>query len=77
MFYFNNWLNGVILEHGKLTALLYALAVIVACNIVGNFFKFFSSYYITFARTKLIEDVRKETFSKISGLQIAYFEGER
>lgn len=77
MFYFNNWLNGVILEHGKLTALLYSLAVIVACNIIGNFFKFFSSYYITFARTKLIEDVRKETFSKISGLQIAYFEGER
>ena len=77
MQYFNNWLNGIILEHGKLTALLCAIAVIVSCNITGNIFKFLSGYYITYARTKLIEDVRRETFSKISGLQIAYFEGER
>jgi ATP-binding cassette, subfamily B, bacterial MsbA len=77
MQYFNNWLNGIIIEYGKQTALLCALTVIVICNLTGNIFKFLASYFITFARTKLIEDVRRETFSKISGLQIAYFEGER
>lgn len=77
MHYFNYWLNGIIQENGKLTALLSALVVIISCNITGNIFKFLSSYYITYARTKLIEDIRRETFKKISGLQIAYFEGER
>jgi ATP-binding cassette, subfamily B, bacterial MsbA len=75
--YFNYWLNDIILAHGKITALLSALAVIIIFNIIGNIFKFLASYHITYARTRLIEDLRKLTFHRISGLQIAYFEGER
>jgi subfamily B ATP-binding cassette protein MsbA len=77
MQFFNNWLYGIIQDHGKLTALMYALVIIVIFNIIGNVFKFLASYSITYARTRLIEDIRRETFDKISGLQIAYFEGER
>jgi subfamily B ATP-binding cassette protein MsbA len=77
MTYFNYWLNGILEEHGKLTALLASLIIIISFNLIGNVFKFLASYAITYARTKLIEDLRRETFFKISGLQIAFFEGER
>lgn len=67
----------IIAEKGKAAALGTSILIIVSMNVVGNGFKYLAQFFMNFVRTKVIEDIRHETFSKISKLQIAYFEGKR
>ena len=77
--YFSDQLENLIhqFDGNKMPALAFAIAVIITINITGNVFKWLANYYLVFLRTKIIENIRKETFNKILKLQIAYFEGER
>ncbi len=74
---FNNFIIHVVETQGRKTALAYSIAMIVGMNVTGNFLKFLAQYFMNFIRTRVIEDIRKESFFKISKLQIAYFDGER
>lgn len=64
-------------EGNRQPALLFSLVLIVSINIAGNIFRYLSAYYMANVRTKVIRDLRKTVFEKVSGLQISYFEGER
>jgi len=61
----------------KMPALMFAILLIVIINIVGNVFRYYSLFFMANVRTKVIRDLRRAVFARVSWLQIAYFEGER
>jgi subfamily B ATP-binding cassette protein MsbA len=62
---------------GKSQALLYITLFIAGINLVGNFFRFLSSYLLGTIRTRVIERIRDNVFTRMLGLHIGYVEGER
>jgi len=61
----------------KMPALMFAILLIVIINIVGNVFRYYSLFFMANVRIKVIRDLRRAVFARVSWLQIAYFEGER
>ncbi len=74
---FNSLIIETIEKQGKIAALSYAILIIVSMNVAGNILKYLAQYFMNFIRTKVIEDLRRESFQKISRLQLAYFDKER
>lgn len=64
-------------QDNKLPALGFTLILVVGMNTLGNVLRFFGIYFMNYVRTKIIQDIRADTFYKITKLQIAYFEGKR
>jgi len=62
---------------GKSSALLYVTMFVVIMNLMGNFFKFLSNRYLGTIRTRVIEDLREDTYSKMVNLEVAYVENQR
>lgn len=62
---------------GKSQALLYITLFIAVINLAGNFFRFLSSYLLGTIRTRVIERIRENVFTRMIGLHIGYVEGER
>lgn len=62
---------------GKGQALLMVTLIVVGLNLLGNIFKFFSSYSLGTIRTKVVEDLRESVFAKLLGHQVSYVENER
>jgi ATP-binding cassette, subfamily B, bacterial MsbA len=78
---FKNWVGTqtrtIQTTYGQSRALLYVTLFIALLNLGGNVFRFLSSYVLGTIRTKLIERLRENVFSKMVGLHIGYIEGER
>ena len=74
---FNEFITTHIEKGNKSVALAYSIAVIVGITIIGNSFRYLSNIFMSFLRTKTLEDLRSHLFDKINDLQISYFEGER
>lgn len=59
------------------TALLYVTLFIVGLNLAGNIFKFLSSRTMGTIRTRVVEDMREDAYSKLIKLPVKYLENER
>jgi subfamily B ATP-binding cassette protein MsbA len=64
-------------QDGQGAALLYVTLFIAGLNFMGNFFRFLSSYLLGTIRTRVIERIRENVFTRMVGLHIGYVEGER
>jgi subfamily B ATP-binding cassette protein MsbA len=61
----------------KASALLMVTLIVVCLNLLGNIFKFFSSYNLGTIRTKVVEDLRESVFGRLLNHQVSYVEKER
>lgn len=71
------YVNNVILEHDKLTALTYAVIVVVAFTILKNLFIYLSLRILNPIRNSILRRLRNEMFTKALSLPIGFFTEER
>lgn len=74
---FNHYFLQIIQDHGKLYALLFVCALIVASVILANIFRYLERVMATKIRVDLVKNIRMDFFKKISLLHIGYFNNER
>jgi subfamily B ATP-binding cassette protein MsbA len=75
---FYAYLNELITtDEGKIKALGVLCLIVVVAIVLKNLFLYFALYVLTPIRNSIINDMRKEMFSKILHLPIGYFSDQR
>ncbi len=74
---FNHFFLSIVSEHGRLDALLFICALIVACVVLANIFRYLERVMATKLRVDLVKNIRMDIFRKVSLLHIGYFNSER
>jgi subfamily B ATP-binding cassette protein MsbA len=75
---FYAYLNELITtDEGKIKALGFLCLIVVVAILLKNLFLYFALYVLTPIRNSIINDMRKEMFSKILHLPIGYFSDQR
>jgi ABC-type multidrug transport system fused ATPase/permease subunit len=72
-----NEVNKIILEHDKLTALTYAVLIVLLFTILKNLFIYLSLRILNPLRHAVIRHIRDDMFSKALSLPIGFFTEER
>ncbi|MDW3196352.1 MAG: ABC transporter ATP-binding protein [Cytophagales bacterium] len=75
LFYF--YFNQLILESGKIQALYFVCAVLVASFFFSNFFGISAALLQAKVRIRLISNLRKDVFERVSRFDISYFTAYR
>ena len=75
LFYFH--FNELILESGKMQALYFVCAVLIASFFFSNFFGISAALLQARMRIRLISKLRKEVFERVSRFDISYFTNYR
>jgi len=74
---FNHFYNRTVIEQGKTGALLFICVVIVSAKFLENIFKYSERLVASKLRIAIVKNLRKEIFSKVTRLQISYFNNQR
>lgn len=74
---FNHYFLSAIRDRGQLDALLFVCALIVACVILANVFRYLERVIATKIRVDLVKNIRMDIFNSVSQLHIGYFNTER
>ncbi|MDZ4840002.1 MAG: ABC transporter ATP-binding protein [Bacteroidota bacterium] len=77
MAFIQNTAMSIKAEHSPTQALLFVTIIVVVCNLLGNVFKFFSSYFLGTLRTKIIQDIRSDSYNTMIGKDVAFLENSR
>lgn len=75
--YFNYFVSQIIINYGKMNALLFICIVVFTVFFLKNFFKFSASYYMATIRNGVVRDIRNNVFKKITELPLSYYSDER
>ncbi len=74
---FKYLLSQVIIEYGKVSALVFVSLIVVVATLLKNGFLYMSAYYLSPIRNGVIKDIRNELFAKILELPLGFFSDER
>lgn len=74
---FNHFFQLIIHDYGRLNALLFVCALIVACVFLANVFRFLERVVATKIRVDLVRNIRLDIFRNVSRLHIGFFNSER
>ncbi len=72
-FYFSQTINS----HGKQTALVYALLIIVLLYFLKNLFRYLSQFFLAPVRNGIVRDLRQGLYEKTLALPLSYYSEER
>ncbi|MFK7903925.1 MAG: ABC transporter ATP-binding protein [Chitinophagales bacterium] len=74
-FYFQ--LQSIIVQYGKLDALLFICILVATFIFLKNLFRFLGLYFMAPIRNGVIRDIRNQLFTKITSLPLGYFSEEK
>lgn len=74
---FNYYLNQIVAEYGKPSALLYLSVFVVVAVFFKTTFLYLSKYVMASLRSRIVCDIRDELYQKIVKLPMGYFSNER
>ena len=75
IFYY--YFSLIINAYGKIGALKFVCAVIIVSVFLNNFFKYFAQRIIGKVRARVVRNIRKTVFEKITELHLGYFSSKR
>ncbi|MBW8049768.1 MAG: ABC transporter ATP-binding protein [Cytophagales bacterium] len=75
IFYY--YFSLIINAYGKIGALKFVCGVIVVSVFLNNFFKYFAQRIIGKVRARVVRNIRKTVFEKITELHLGYFSSKR
>ncbi|HCY01004.1 MAG TPA: antibiotic ABC transporter ATP-binding protein, partial [Bacteroidales bacterium] len=75
--YFNYFISQQITLHGKSTALLIVIALVVITSLLKNLFAYLSLWYLAPIRIGVIRDIRNSLYKKILELPLGYYSDEK
>lgn len=74
---FQYFLSKIIIEEGKIYAIIYVGVIVVVTSFLKNGFLYLSKVYMIPIRTGVVKDIRNNLYSKILSLPLKYFTEER
>ncbi len=74
---FNYYLSQVIMEKGKLSALIFICFLVVTVIFLKNIFRYFGLFYMSNVRNGVVKDLRNAMHTKILSLPLSYYSSER
>src|ERR1039458_9031898 len=74
---FNYYLSKIILQNGKLQALVFICVLVVSIILLKNIFRYFGMFFIATIRNGVVMDLRNAMYKKILALPLSYYSNER
>lgn len=74
---FNYVLSQIIINKGKIYALIFVGVMVVAGTLFRNLFAYLSKYFLVPIRTGIVRDLRNKIYKKVLILPLGYFTEER
>lgn len=74
---FNYYFSYIIMENGKLNALLFICILVVIIIFLKNIFRYLAMYFMANVRMGVVRDFRNNMQQKILHLPLSYYSGER
>lgn len=74
---FKNYINYIISNVGKITALKIVCAVILGSVLLSNFFRYLSQRFMEDLRVHTLLNLRRRVFSNVMDLHLGFFNNER
>ncbi|MBN2614641.1 MAG: ATP-binding cassette domain-containing protein [Bacteroidales bacterium] len=71
--YLNYYVSQIIIQHGKIQALIFICAIILASFLLRNLGRFFAMYFMATVRTGAIQDIRNGIYSKLLILPLSFY----
>lgn len=71
--YLNYYVSQIIIQHGKIQALIFICAIILASFLLRNLGRFFAMYFMATVRTGSILDIRNNVYSKLLILPLSFY----
>jgi len=75
--YITNWVNKMVLEQSKLTALTYVVVLVVVFTILKNLFIYLAQYILNPLRNAVMRKLRDDLFAQTLSLPIGFFTEEK
>ncbi len=75
--YINFQITSLTEIHGKVTALLFMVSLIIVIFLLKNIFNYAAMFFITFLRNGVLKDIRNDLYEKSLSLPIAYYSEKR
>jgi len=75
--YFYYILSNIIVEQGRVNALIFVSITVVVTSFLKSFFHYMSVYILAPVRNGVVRDIRNELFNKILILPLGFFSEER
>jgi ABC-type multidrug transport system fused ATPase/permease subunit len=72
-----HWINQIVSEENKLTALTYVIIVVMVFTVLKNMFIYFSQLILNPLRNGIMRQLRDDLFGKALSLPIGFFTEER
>lgn len=74
---FYYYLSEVIMERGKLNALVFICILVLIIIFLKNVFRYFGMFFMANVRNGVVKDLRNTMHKKILALPLSYYSGER
>jgi subfamily B ATP-binding cassette protein MsbA len=75
--YFNYYISSIILEYGKVEALIFICVLIIILFFFKNLFRYLAMYYLAILRNGVVKDLRNNLYKKVLILPLSYFTGQK
>lgn len=75
--FFQHYFIGIIVEHGRLNALLFVCIGIVLCMMISNTFRYMERMTASRMKVDVVKNMRVHIFTNITNLHIGYFNNQR
>ena len=74
---FNYYLSDTILVHGTMRGLVFVCAMLVFATFLADLTRYLSQRILVSMKTKMMYNIRKDLFRKISDMNIGFFNNQR
>jgi subfamily B ATP-binding cassette protein MsbA len=74
---FNFYLSQVIMDKGKMSALIFICILVVTIIFLKNIFRYLGLFYMANVRNGVVKDLRNAMHTKILSLPLSYYSSER
>ena len=74
---FNYYLSSIIMEKGKLNALIFIVFLVIIIFFLKNLFRYLGMYFMANVRNGVVKDLRNSMYKKILSLPLSYYSNER
>lgn len=74
---FNYYLSHIIMEKGKLNALIFICLLVVGIIFLKNIFRYLGMFFMSNIRNGVVKDLRNAMHTKILALPLSYYSSER
>jgi ATP-binding cassette, subfamily B, bacterial MsbA len=75
--YFNYYTSSIIIDYGKVEALVFICILIIILFFFKNLFRYLAMYYLAILRNGVVKDLRNNLYKKVLILPLSYFSGQR